>query len=224
MKLSSDENQLPPEPPVKRRSWIELIIFALSAIAYMPFSEWMATGPVGTSYSLFGNVIYGMSLIVAILAVPVLIIRLIPKRTRHRSLSLLIMSVLFIIPCVVGFKLGSKVRRAGLQSFIQRSQSLISAINAYERDHSVPPYSLHDLVPNYVSAVPSTGMMASPDYHYYSGEKASDLCAGNPWALSVSTLNAGSFDKMLYFPDQNYPKRGYGGRLESIEDWAYVHE
>jgi hypothetical protein len=33
-----------------------------------------------------------------------------------------------------------------------------------------------------------------------------------------------NWDMFLYFPKQNYPKAGYGGWLERIEDWAYVHE
>jgi hypothetical protein len=42
--------------------------------------------------------------------------------------------------------------------------------------------------------------------------------------LLVSTLKGGSFDRFLYFPLQNYPEDGYGGSLERIGDWAYLHE
>ena len=114
---------------------------------------------------------------------------------------------------------------AGMRSFSQRSQSLINAINAYERDHSAPPGSLDDLVPDYLPAVPSTGMMAYPEYQYYTDDEAKEHYADNPWALSVFTPGGGiNFDMMLYFPNQNYPDRGYGGGLERVGDWAYVHE
>jgi len=29
---------------------------------------------------------------------------------------------------------------------------------------------------------------------------------------------------MLYFPKKDYPEKGYGGSLERVGDWAYVHE
>ncbi len=29
---------------------------------------------------------------------------------------------------------------------------------------------------------------------------------------------------VLYFPNRNYPQHGYGGWLEPVGDWAYVHE
>jgi len=45
------------------------------------------------------------------------------------------------------------------------------------------------------------------------------------WFLSVNVPCFGvGFDQMLSFPLQNYPKVGYGGGLERVKDWAYVHE
>jgi hypothetical protein len=29
---------------------------------------------------------------------------------------------------------------------------------------------------------------------------------------------------MLYLPSGQYPEQGWGGTLERIDDWAYVHE
>ena len=47
----------------------------------------------------------------------------------------------------------------------------------------------------------------------------------NPWVLVVFTPGGGiNFDRMLYFPKQNYPRSGYGGGIERVRDWAYVHE
>ncbi len=46
-----------------------------------------------------------------------------------------------------------------------------------------------------------------------------------PWALQVLPPVFGvGFDLMLYFPKQDYPENGYGGWLERVGDWAYVHE
>ena len=210
---------------MKRRDRVQLVVFAISAIAYFPFSEWISTARIGTRFFLWGQMIYVVPLLAAVLAIPVLIICLFFQRTRRQSLSFLMLSVLFIPCCIGGIVLGDKTRKAGMQSFSQRSQSLITAINEYERDHSAPPQSLNDLVPDYIPAVPSTGMMAYPEYRYHTGDEAKEQYADNPWALSVSTPSGGiNFDMMLYFPNQIYPEHGYGGWLERIGDWAYVHE
>jgi hypothetical protein len=53
--------------------------------------------------------------------------------------------------------------------------------------------------------------------HYRIGNEAKEKYAGNPWALSVFTPGGGiNFDRMLYFPNQNYPTHGYGGTLQPI--------
>jgi hypothetical protein len=33
-----------------------------------------------------------------------------------------------------------------------------------------------------------------------------------------------NFDQLMYFPNQQYPEFGHGGRIERIGAWAYVHE
>ena len=210
---------------MKRRDRIQLVIFAISALVYFPFSQWISTTRIGTAFFLWGQMIYGLPLMAAVLATPILAICLFFQRTRRQSSFFLIFAVLFIACCIGGIFLGDEIRMAGMQSFAQRSQSLITAINKYERDHSAPPRTLDDLVPDYIPAVPSTGMMAYPEYRYHTGDEAKEQYADNPWALSVFTPSGGiNFDKMLYFPNHNYPEHGYGGYLVRIGDWAYVHE
>jgi hypothetical protein len=67
-------------------------------------------------------------------------------------------------------------------------------------------------------------MMAYPEYEYITGKEAENQY-GNPWVLMVFTPSGGiNFDMMLYFPNQEYPPTGYGGGLERIDNWAYLHE
>ena len=73
-------------------------------------------------------------------------------------------------------------------------------------------------------SIPSTGMAAYPTYRYLTGTDALEY-EGNSWVIVVhAPLGLLDFDSFLYFPKQNYPKHGYGGYLERVEDWAYVHE
>lgn len=68
-----------------------------------------------------------------------------------------------------------------------------------------------------------TPACAYPNYEYHVGKPAG--CFENPWVLVVFTPSGGiNFDQFMYFPLQNYPEHGYGGWLERIDDWAYVHE
>ncbi|MGH7138161.1 MAG: hypothetical protein ACREHD_20615, partial [Pirellulales bacterium] len=160
-----------------------------------------------------------------VVATPILLVCLLFRRTRLQSAFLLTLAWLLIACCFFGIVLGQKARHAGMQAFTRRAQPLVTAIKAYERDHAAPPQTLADLVPKYIESIPTTGMMAYPEYEYHSGAEASERYAGNRWALSVATPAGGfNFDMMLYFPDQNYPTRGYGGWLQRIDDWAYVHE
>ena len=67
-------------------------------------------------------------------------------------------------------------------------------------------------------------MAAYPKFEFVAGQKALDYHE-NPWVLCVFTPSGGiNFDQFMYFPKQNYPETGYGGWLERIGDWAYVHE
>lgn len=210
---------------MKRRDQIQLAIFAGSALVYFPFSEWISTTRIGTTLFLWGQMIYLYPLLAAIVAIPVLFICLLFQRTRRQSFFYLLICVVFIPCCIIGINFGKTIRMMGMESFAQRSQPLINAIKNYELDNSSPPQSLEDLVPGYIPAVPSTGMMAYPEYRYHVGDEAKEQYADNAWALSVFTPSGGiNFDKMLYFPRRNYPMHGYGGWLEPVGDWAYVHE
>ena len=67
-------------------------------------------------------------------------------------------------------------------------------------------------------------MGAYPKYEYVVPEETNDW-DGNPWVLYVdASLGILNWDMFLYFPKQNYPEVGYGGGLEKVGDWAYVHE
>ncbi|MBI5834521.1 MAG: hypothetical protein HZB16_19660, partial [Armatimonadetes bacterium] len=63
----------------------------------------------------------------------------------------------------------SPVRLARLDDLGRRSQPLIDAVRAYERDYGEPPATLADLVPKYLPAVPRTGLIGYPDYQYDPG-------------------------------------------------------
>ncbi|MEK7781354.1 MAG: hypothetical protein AAB370_07625 [Verrucomicrobiota bacterium] len=149
---------------------------------------------------------------------------LLSKRRRRNALLGLLSSVAFLSSFIVGASVEQRIRHDAFLNLVERSTPLIQAIQAYEKKHGLPPVSLAALVPEFLSAVPGTEIGAYPEYKYVTGEKAKRF-ENNPWALYIFTPSGGiNFDQFLYFPLQNYPERGFGGWLERIGDWAYVHE
>lgn len=210
---------------MKSREQRQAMIYAISPIAYIPFAHWVSTTRVGTDFLIHLEIIYLFTLAVSVFAVPVLLIQLCEPKTRPQAKTYLLFATLFIPCCIGGLILGDRVRMARMRSFTVRSQPLIAAIEAYVSDHSNPPSTLQDLVPEYLDEIPWTGMMAYPEYRYITDVDSLQWYEDNPWALVVDTPSGGiNFDSMMYLPLQNYPKQNEDGWLEPIGDWAYVHE
>ena len=125
---------------------------------------------------------------------------------------------------MVCFWIGRKVRMEAFHKLAQNSEPLVQAIKNYESQHASPPSSLDELVPDFLSEIPNTGMGAYPEYEYKVGEEAQKF-AQDEWCLVVQTPLGGlNWDIFIYLPSQDYPEYGYGGYLEKVGDWAYVHE
>lgn len=208
------------ECPGIKKTWF----WVWSALPVIVLLEFQAVAPLGHWSLLYFELPYLLGILVATFAVGILPFGLFRRASRVVVLAWLILAVAYISLAIGGLVLGSWIRSHGFQRLALRSAPLVSAIRAYAEDHGRPPSTLGELVPRYLPRVPSTGMMAYPDYRYYVGTNAASY-EGNPWALVVHAPSGGiNFDKFIYFPMQNYPTRGYGGSLERVEDWAYVHE
>ena len=203
---------------------VYLTLLTVSVTVYIPFAHWVSTTPVGTELFLSAIIIYGLAGAAAVGAIPVSLVMLCFKRQRRDALLALILSLVYLPLLVAGIAWGMDVRMARMTDFGERSQPLINAINQYSDDHGGPPETLEQLVPDYLPSVPGTGMMAYPEYIYSAGKEACERYQENPWALIVPVSWGMNFDQMLYFPKQNYLKHGYGGHLERLGNWAYVHE
>lgn len=138
---------------------------------------------------------------------------------------------MLLISCIIYFGVaqacfwsGGKVRMAAFHKLAERSKTLVQTIKEYELRYGNPPVSLENLVPEFLPNIPQTGMGAYPEYEYKVGDEAQKF-AKDAWCLLVETPSGGlNWDVFIYFPNQQYPKQGYGGVLERVKDWAYVHE
>jgi len=206
--------------PMLKRIW-PWIFATFPAVVLL---ETQAIAPVGDHGLLFFKVIFLVPLLAAPFALVVLPVIALRRSVRSMALAWWIATVVYLPLAIGAVKVGDQIRRWGFRRLAERSAPLVTTIFRYDQKHGHPPASLDALVPEFLPAVPKTGIMAYPTYRYYAGDEARRF-DGNPWVLVINTPSGGiNFDQFMYFPLTNYPKRGYGGSLERIGDWAYVHE
>jgi hypothetical protein len=112
-------------------------------------------------------------------------------------------------------------RIAGFARCGQRLAPTVAAIRGYEQRHGVPPPSIAELgLP--IEAL-TTGLAAYPHATYQSVDSDA-LIYGNRWMLSVEAFDGTSWDRFIFLPNGQYPRFGFGGALEPVGEWAYVHE
>jgi hypothetical protein len=193
-------------------------------LGLLPLLDYLAIARFGTSTPLTLQGCFLLPGFAAVLTLVVAPFLLFIHRYRRLAARCWLLAAVLTVATLVGLRLGARVRTAAFHDLAQRSVPLVEAIHAHEAKHGAPPPDLAALVPEFLPSVPGTGIAAYPNYEYFVGTEAAKY-DNNPWALRVFTPGGGiNFDMFVYFPLQNYPEFGYGGRLERIADWAYVHE
>lgn len=126
-----------------------------------------------------------------------------------------------IIGGVLGIWLGGELRMYGFELAAKRAEPMIEAIEKYTHDNGQPPERLSALVPNYLTELPTK----LPPVEIVTDPKKLLEYGNNPWALTaLVSRGLMNWDRFVYFPDQAYPERGFGGSIERVRNWAYVHE
>ncbi len=191
----------------------------------MPLAEWL---------SWRGSFIHHIGLIVssgltyvlalAVLALPGSLISLCIARHRRNAGWMLLCSPIAVACFFFGLQLSLPIKRHMLEKVMARAEPLIVAVRKFETANGKPPLHLFALVPNQIAAIPTPGIGTSPEFGYRL-PKPGEEGEGNPWMLIVHPPVAGiGFDVFIYLPKQNYPETGWGGYLERMGNWAYVHE
>ncbi len=190
----------------------------------VPVCEWLTVGPAGNVIFQEVELLFALAFLPFICATLITPFLMLKRDIRSSAAFVFCFSATCTVLLLAGFWLGIRIRRHAFEDLAIRSEPLLQAIRAYASDNGKPPESLNALVPKYLASVPATGMVAYPTYEFVSGGRAKEYNE-NPWALYVpASSGVGNWDSFLYLPRQNYPDEGYGGTLERIGDWAYVHE
>jgi hypothetical protein len=196
--------------------------FTLAVNGLTVFAFYLSVAPVGTSVLLAVTDIVMLLLAASVFAVPASLILAIWPGRRKSAARLLIAAIIFSPITANGLSLAYSIRREGLVRLAARSRPLVNAIRQYELKYEKPPENLRQLAPEFIAEVPGTGIGAYPEYEYAAAPPG-DIYEGNPWVLRVDTLSNSGFDQFMYWPKHNYP-RSFGGSVEPVEDWAYIHE
>lgn len=199
------------------------LICGMIPLACSVTADLLALSPIGSSSLLWAKLFLIFPALVSVAVFFVSLLGTAFRAARFVSGVGALCSVGFIAGFVLSILLGEKNRMRAFHRLSERSRPLVAAIRAYEERHGKPPESLEALVPGFISSVPTTGMGAYPNYQYELTTKANQH--GNPWIITIFTPLGGiNFDQFMYWPLTNYPTYGYGGWIERVGDWAYVHE
>ena len=147
-----------------------------SRILVIPFLfvlfDYLAVAPKGSQIFLWFKLPIALGFLAAIIAFLVLPLLLFVQSLRKFALTWWFRCLCFFAFSLLGITLGNKIRSSAFHDLAERSTPLVSAIERYIHDRGVPPESLNQLIPDYLSEIPNTGMMAYPEYQYEVGEDA----------------------------------------------------
>lgn len=201
---------------------VSLLAFTINGLGV--YLEKFALSPNGSFVTHLLSIHLMMLQLVALLAIPFSLIALVMGNKSHITFMILWCCIVYVFISFIILRMTGDVRLNEFQRLAIRSSPLIKAISFYTNDKGHPPEKLDDLVPQYLPRIPTTGIGAYPNYTY-EVVKDDKEWYGNSWVVYIETpRNPFNWDKFIFFPNQNYPKRGFGGYLEKIENWAYVHE
>lgn len=217
--------------PILNRSRLPLLVASSMTFGIIPiFSQLLLGSPIDSRISLLFNqcMIMGTVLLFLLGIVTVIgsLFALLFKSIRLKALKTLLISLSSAVFMLGGVLFSSAIRTKQFEDLADRSRPLIAAIALFEKDHGRPPAKLELLVPKYISEVPHTGMGAYPKYEYKvsTAEPGENHLAAS-WELSVPcSVGFLNWDTFYYLPTEKYPEHDYGGAIQPIKNWAYVHE
>ncbi len=218
------------KPILSRKELVALIASSMVLGSVPILCQLLLASPIDRRVSLLINQLMimgiGMSFLIGVVIVIGSLIVLLFKRGRRQASRVLVICLCSAVFMLGGVLFSSVIRTKQFEDLADRSRPLIAAIALFEKDHGRPPAKLELLVPKYINEIPNTGMGAYPKYEYKvsSTEPGPDHLAAS-WELSVPcSVGILNWDVFYYLPTEKYPKHDYGGYIEPIKNWAYVHE
>ncbi len=206
--------------------WKSALTFAAIFGGLTIFLDYYAVSPNGSAEILNLHLFTGISVLAAFFMALKSGFAVLRRQTRYVGFKNFLICLTFVVAMVGSERIGNRIRMHAFAGLAQRSEPLVAAIKSYELKYGKPPDSLEALIPEFLPAVPRTGMGAYPEYRYLIADENRGDNDGNPWVIIVNTptgiLNS---DRFFYYPLQNYPSQLWETNpVERIRDWAYLPE
>lgn len=115
-----------------------------------------------------------------------------------------------------------RIFRSAFEKVPARAEPLIAALEAYKMANDYYPEELDSLVPDFIEAIPDTGLAGYPRFEY---QRNGTLAVRGKYELLIRTSIGGLNWDVFYYrgveADSGYNK---GDALEPFGKWVYFHE
>ncbi|MGA3143943.1 MAG: hypothetical protein ABSF10_13115 [Verrucomicrobiota bacterium] len=218
-----------PQTPVKMAVYGALLISTIVGVLHV-FACWYSVAPHGSDI-LYNN-ISGMLLVYLLLVGLYNVVRItfaVAGRlfgTGRVGWSSLAAGAIFcgvvLVVTTIAFGVGETMRDAGFKAITVRGRPLVAAIKQFQAKNGAPPGRLGELVPDFIPAIPDTGVAAYPKYEFVRKPDPAKY-DGNPWVLFVNISTDDLMqDLLIFYPNQNYPTRPQVASARRFGDWAKI--
>ena len=136
-----------------------------------------------------------------VLAVAMLVLAaLVSRRSRLRRFrgTMAWFGLTLLLATMAGQMLADNIRDDALNRLSRTATPLVQAIGAYEAHYGRAPETLEALIPDFLAALPATGIPAAPAWQYQAF--APDHSGGDRWWLSAQV---GLIGEVAYYPESD---------------------
>ena len=179
------------------RPWRLLILLPaflpMLLLPYLANDAWSAGGS-GDSLADFLAAPFFIFLALAVLVLAALVSR--RSRLRRFRGTMARFGLLLLMATMAGAILAENIRDDALNRLSRTAAPLVQAIGAYEARHGRAPETLEALIPDFLAALPATGIPAAPAWQYESF--APDHSGVGRWWLSA---RVGLIGEVTFYPE-----------------------
>ena len=183
---------------------------------YLSSASWAGINGYYVSQAISFSV--GVIVTLTVFICPLALIGIIFRRTRIASALWILSAVAIFVGIRLGHKPGWELRMRGFEQVAENGKPLVAAITKFERDHGYPPMELGQLQPDYLKAVPGTGLAESPHFGY------EPFYNNGSWRVFVYTLRDGlasTPDELVYDPSRQTQDTNRYSAPREINGWYY---
>lgn len=224
----------------KLRAWHLVALTLLPVLCGLGIGLPTLSRPTWLSPAAFGILqtsvllLMGCILLYPLAGLILLISCFLPRLTWRRRLARALIAVVLLSGLALalfgGMGHAARSRRRHIVAAVRRLRPLTVALEQYYDAHGAYPDTLGQLVPDYLPHLPGTGMIGYHDLGYKLIKQDREWRrrpdrVGKEYELYIyCSLGFSNFDSLRYWPSERYPDYKWGGTIERMDGWAYVHE